>query len=75
MDKKVIINYHFCRCIPSIYFICICNPYSTSFSTSQLGNKDEAMSNYISALHTYEDVQGKKSTSYVSTLANLGNKK
>ena len=43
-------------------------------STSQLGNKDEAMSNYISALHTYEDVQGKKSTSYVSTLANLGNK-
>lgn len=30
------------------------------------------MDNYILALHTYEEVQGKRSTSYVSTLANLG---
>ena len=30
------------------------------------------MDNYIAALHTYEEVQGKRATSYVSTLANLG---
>ena len=40
--------------------------------TMQLGNKDEAMKNYLAALHIYEEVSGKKSPSYVSTLANLG---
>lgn len=38
----------------------------------QLGRKEEALSNYLMALHTYELASGKKSTSYVSTLANLG---
>ena len=40
--------------------------------TNQLGNKDEAMKNYLAALHIYEEVSGKRSSSYVSTLANLG---
>ena len=30
------------------------------------------MKNYLAALHIYEDVSGKRSSSYVSTLANLG---
>ena len=38
----------------------------------QLGNKDEALSNYIASLHVYEAVSGKQSPSYISTLANLG---
>lgn len=41
-------------------------------SHAQLGNKDEALSNYIASLHVYEAVSGKKSPSYISTLANLG---
>lgn len=31
-----------------------------------------AMNRYIEALHVYEDVQGKNSASYASTLSNLG---
>ena len=46
--------------------------FKKNSNLTQLGNKDDAMNNYIAALHTYEDVQGKKSTSYVSTLNNLG---
>ncbi len=37
-----------------------------------LGEYDSALTRYTDALHVYEDVQGKKSASYASTLSNMG---
>lgn len=37
-----------------------------------LGQLEEAMEQYTKALHVYEDIAGKRSTSYAAALCNLG---
>jgi tetratricopeptide (TPR) repeat protein len=55
----------------AVYASCLNN---VALMNKMLGNSDAAMTKYTEALHAYSDLVGKKHTSYISTLANLGKK-
>lgn len=44
----------------------------TFLQQKMLGEYDAAITKYIEALHLFEEIEGTRSTSYASTLSNLG---